>query len=242
MATPSLPIYTGRGWGKITQTAGTAIVRLITPVFNAVTRLIYLLYTAGSTAHTITVLRPLGKTTVASAAAGGQAVINITNDPGKYSTTYPGGVSNVADDPIAANDYVVYQTADGNYVCDSVSSVSTLAITMSNNVPSSGVLAGAPFWFFGITSDINPADGLAHPQFDTTASAQTTLGGSAGQFPAGFVGSIAHPSFFASGGATAGNNMDGTNEPLIVISNNATAAGTLEMCEAIYSTKPSQGP
>lgn len=242
MSTPALPIYSGRGWGKLTQTAGTLITRLITPLFGAVTRLVSLAYTCGATAHTLTVMRPLGKTTVASPAAGGQNVINITNDPGKFSTTYPGGTSNVADDGIAANDFVAYQCNDGTWVVDTVASVATLALTMTTNVPASGVAAGAPLWFFGIATDTNPADNLPHPQFTLTASQLTTLGDTVGEGIAGFVGSIAHPPFMASGGATTGNNMDGTNEPLIVQSNNITAAGTLETVQAMYTTKPSQGP
>ncbi|MGH7291302.1 MAG: hypothetical protein ACREJT_08835, partial [Myxococcota bacterium] len=62
-------------------------------------------YTCAGTAHTVTCLRPLGRTTIASAGATGQAVANFTADPG-VAAAY-GGISNA----IAANDFVAIRTA-----------------------------------------------------------------------------------------------------------------------------------
>ncbi len=218
----SNPITATKYYGRKTASAGTAIVTLIEPVTSAFTRLSSLWYTCSTTAHVLTVMRPLNKTTVASAASAAQAVINITADPGDYSTVPGGGTVSTSDNVIAANDYCVYQCNDGTYRVDTVSSVSTLAITMANNVPTGGVAAGAPFWFFGIHSDTNPQDATAHPKFNLPANVATYL-----DADWGFVGTIK--------GITSG--MAGKSEPLIVYIDNATAAGYLEKVTAIYTSK-----
>jgi hypothetical protein len=201
--------------GTITQTAGTAIVALIPPwrgangvcmpytcdarwkpnwvgpSGGAFTHLSSLVYSSTGTAHKVGVLRPLNWTVVAAAAAAAQAVINIYDDPGIYSTNYKyptvGGVvaapqygggtqggtppSQVADHGIAGSDYAVYQVADGTWVLDTVASVSTLAITMTTNVPTGGVLKGAPFFYFGTVSINDPGTGLAQWQTNTAVTA-----------------------------------------------------------------------
>ena len=232
MGSPSVPIGSVKGWGKLTQNAGTVITRLITPMQNMFTRLLYLVYTAGATAHTLTVMRPLGVTTFTADAASGQAVVNIAEDPGAYSTN-TGGTPRTANNGIAANDFVVYEAADGTYVLDTVSSVSTLAITLSNNLPTGGVVEGGKFWFFGVIGDTNPADALAHPQFTLAASTVTTLGGSPGEAVGGIVGTIPHGELWADMDV----RHDGKNQPLIIHSGNATNAGVLEQVVAAYSDR-----
>jgi hypothetical protein len=216
-----------RGYGKLTQTAGTVISRLVEPWKKAYTRISDLWYNAGATAHVITAMRPLYKVTTSAAAAAGQAVINISADPGNYSAIF---TINTANNLIAANDYVVYQTADGNYTLDTVSSVSTLAITMTNNVPTAGVLNGADFWWFGITTDTNPGDNQAHPQFDCPASGVTKFGSDPGEAVMGFIGTIQGLS-----PVVPNWKINGQNEPMILQSNNATNAGTMEKVAAVYT-------
>jgi hypothetical protein len=231
----SLPLYQMRGYGRITQSAGTAIVRLIEPVLNAFTRLTDLWYTAGATAHTLTILRALNKTTVPSVTAGGQTSITLAADPGKFNASgFVGGTINVADIPIAANHYVVYQCADGTFFADTVSSVSGLTLTMTSNVPAAGIAAGAPFWFFGALTSNNPSDGNPHPQFTLPASGVTKFGGDPGEGIAGFVGTLRQPSSSLFG---ANWPLTGQFEPMLIVSNNITNAGTLEKVTAIYSTK-----
>ncbi len=223
-----------KSYGSLTQVADTIITRLIDPHRGCFTTVADVWYTASTTAHTLTVMRPLGFTTVSSAAAAAQAVINITADPGVYSHF---GTIDVADNAIAANDFVCYQTADGTYTFDKVASVSGLAITMTNNVPTSTVLKGAPFWFFGIITDLNPADGLAHPKFTLAASGTTKLGTDPGDTLGGIVSSIAPPAAMrAMTSSTYGQwPLNGQWEPLVLHSGNATAAGTLEKTTAIYT-------
>lgn len=146
-----------------------------------------ILFTTGTTLQTNYLMRPQNFTTAAGAAAAGQAVINLTEDPGIFSTNYrfplpgaqptagtnPGRYAypgRVADDGIAGGDYCAYQLTDGTWVLDTVSSVSALAITMTTNVPAGGVAAGAPFFLFGQSGDSDPATGNVHYFYDTTAS------------------------------------------------------------------------
>ncbi len=218
-------LFGTKSYGRLTQNAGTAIVRLVEPRVGAFTHVSKVWYEAAATAHYMAVMRPLNRTTVASAASASQAVINITADPGDYSTAKSGGTVRTSDNAIAANDYCVYQAADGTYVMDTVASVATLAITMTTNVPTGGVSAGAPFWFFGIHSDTNPNDATAHAKFTLPASTTTYLeSDSAG---IGFIGTF-------SGILPA---MTGTNEPVVLYIDNATNAGTLHCATAIYASK-----
>lgn len=184
------------GYGAVTQTAGTVITRTVPPARNAYTHITCVKYTAAGTAHTVTVMRPYGKTTLSSAALAAQAVINLTADSG---VTPPGA--------IAANDYLVIEKPDGTYHTAVVSSVAALAITLTANVPTGGFASGATVWFMGAPAD--HVDAL----FSGIASATTTYSED--------VGSIR---------ATLNKY-----EPMIVHSNNATAAGTLQQVSAAYS-------
>lgn len=217
----------------LTDTAGHKLTVLVPPRKNSFTRLLSILYTVGTTAHTLTVLREKARTTTTAAAAGGQAVINLAADPGKLLKGPNGTASSVADRGIAANDWLAFELADGTFWFDQVASVSTLAITLQTNLPSgtaltNPVLAGAVVWFFGLPGDQNPLDvatvtskgatptatASAHPVFDAFAAAsgtqQITLGGIASEDVAGLCRSPVPYS------------------PILVQSNNATVAGTIE--------------
>ena len=206
-----MPGYGGNGDGGKTQTAGTIIQYLIPPspaTFRGITRITTLTYISGSTAHTLTAMRPLGRTTVASAGATGQAVVNITADPG-VAAGY-GGINN----GIAANDFVAIRTAsDGVTRLYKVSSVSTLAITMTANL-TVAVAAGDIFWFFGAAGDTDGRTGSAHPALKPPASATTTYTDRDG----GVIATI------------------GAFEPILLNSDNATAAGTNAQVSWNYTT------
>jgi hypothetical protein len=203
-----------------TATAGTVITQVIPPRLGLYTNLSGFVYTAGATAHTMTVMRPFNWTTFTAAAAASQAVVNITADPGLYATAgnlkdNPGSFTpSVADNGIAANDFVVYELPDGNLVVDTVSSVSSLAITLTTNLPTGGVSKGARIWFFGIITNTNPHTGVAHATWALADSATTT-----------------HE-------PTGGNPLlrsTHQNHPMILHSGNATNAGTLNRCAAFYT-------
>lgn len=184
--------FGGNGQGTRTAAAGTRIRYLMQPNTQGRLRVSKAVYTAQGTAHTLTFLRPIGRTTASSAAAAGQAVINLTADPG------PAG------NLIAANDLLAIRETDGVTRLYVVSSVSTLAITLTANL-AAGAAAGAKVWNFGVAADTNPADGAAHPAFAGTASAATTYED-------------------RENGVVATFERD---DPILFDSDNATAAGTL---------------
>ena len=218
-------------FGKKTAAAGTAYTQFIEPYGNpsCMTLLEFLQFTVGTTAHTLTILRPLSAQTLpggsgarcscylTAAAAASQAVIAINQDPGVY-TAYSfmnSGVPRTANNAIAANDYVMFQYPDGTWAVDTVASVSSLNITLTNNLATGGLAAGAPVWFFGITTDVNPYNAIAHPQYTLTASSTVNIGSE--NFP--FMGTL------------------GLAEPLLLYVNNATAASTLERASGTYGNR-----
>lgn len=192
--------FGGNGFGSQTQTAGTRIRQLIPPRQRGIARITRVVYTAAGTAHTLTFARPIGRTTASVAAASGQAVINLTADPG------------VTGNLIAANDLVAVRETDGVTRLYIVSSVSGLAVTMTSNF-TAGVAAGASVWNFGLLTDTDPRTGLAHPTLLPPASATTTYED-------------------REGGVIAGHEPDA---PLLVDSNNASAAGTLQQVSWSYT-------
>lgn len=186
----------GGGFGKLTQTADTVISRLIPPRSGAVTRLTKLVYTAQGTAHVVTVMRAIGtRVKLTSGASTSQAVINVSANPG------PSG------NALAANDYLCLRHDDGVYRLHLVSSISSLAVTLSSNLT---VVASAnqPVWMFGVAADTDPNIGEAHNSLRGVASQTTTYEDA----PDGAGLFASHDPF----------------EPILVQSNNATAAGTLE--------------
>jgi hypothetical protein len=201
-----------KAYGYLTQTAATKISRLIEPRPDGFARLCSLIYLVGANDHQLTLMRPFNRVSFTADAAAGQAVVNISADPGNYSAINPN--CRTANNLIAANDFVVYRCADGTFVMDTVASVATLAITLTANVPTGGVKSGDPLWWFGIATDTNPHDAAANPTL--LASATTTFTPSVDACRA--LGTIPD----LAGGPTFGNGM---NCPLILQSNNVTAAG-----------------
>lgn len=174
-------------------------------------------YTTGATAHDVKFLRPLNYATLSAAAASGQAVVNLTDDPGIYSTNYKYKLSNgvypsqVADNGIAANDLCLLQLADGSWQRLVVSSVSTLAITMTGNL-AGAALAGGLLYFFGINTDNDPATG--EEQFTHEVPASQTpykLQAESGVF-----------------------NVLHQGDPALFYSPNGTNAGFLELISGVY--------
>lgn len=134
-------------FGKLTQTAGTAIVRTIPGRSGRQTRLTSMSYTALATAHTVVVMTAFGDTTVASAALAAQAEVVLTADPAGDMT------------PPASGDYVVFEKPDGTLFTTTVSSwaASTKTMTLAENVPIGGIAVAAKCWFFGAPGDFTNA-------------------------------------------------------------------------------------
>jgi len=176
-------------------------------------------YTTGITAHTIGVMRPFNYTTFTADAAAAQAVVNIKDNPGLYATTYKypkNGTLRVADNGIAASDYVAYQCADGTWNVDTVASVSVLAVTLTNTLPTGGVTNGGLLYFFGVIGDSDPATALVNPQ--TQIAASLTRDKSWSDSVLGVMQAL-HP-----------------GDPLLFYSPNTTNAGILEFISGFYGT------
>jgi hypothetical protein len=183
--------FSNNGTGTLTAVAGTAIRYLIQPNVNGKVRASKMVYTAAATAHTATFLRPLGRTTTTAATDAAGTVINLAADPG------------VTGNGIAANDLLAIRETDGITRLYTVSSVSSLAITLSSGL-TAGVASGGKVWNFGVTGDTNPADGAAHPAFALASGGATTF-----TDDNGFVGTFVR------------------DDPLLLSVNNLSNAGTL---------------
>lgn len=236
--------------GNYTATAGTVISAFIPPtrgqgtpwmysidgagnanwgrgIGAAYTHIARLLYTTGSTAHTVAVLRPLNWTYFTTAIAKNvTAFTGIAADPGVFSTSYKYGLpagqaapANLADDAIASGDFIMYQLVDGTWVLDTAAgSFSAGALTVTSGTPNitgGGINANSPLFFFGQAGDSDPATNQVQWSTLTTATTNRV--------------DLLQDSLI--GGPAAIHRGD----PLVVVSNNATAAGHLDEVTAYYS-------
>lgn len=223
----SVPLFGMKGYGKKTAAAGSGIAILVEPMPNAYTAITNIVATVGTTAHTVTVMRPIGSTTLASATAAGTSGLVLSADPGNYVSTSGSNARGVtystSGNAIAANDYVVIETPDGAFFMTYILAGTVYnALQMKDNAPAiTGLAAGAKCWFYGIATDTNPVDAQAHPAFNTVVSTSgQTIGNTAGEANGTLVQSF------------------GKYEPLIVRQDNATVAGTIERVNAIWINKP----
>lgn len=199
-----------------TAAAGTVIVVFAKPNRSKKTKLLGISYTSAGTAHTLTALMPLAFCTLTADAAAAQAVVNINRNPGAFAANAvldKQPVPSVADNLMAASDYVALQLPDGNIFVTTVSSIATLAVTLAANVPTGGALKGAKLWFYGITTDTNPSTRLAHPAWLPAVSATTAI--------------------TPPGDGLLCQTPD-VDSPMIIVSSNATAAGTINGCTGVY--------
>jgi hypothetical protein len=195
-----LMLYGADGCGPKTATAGTAIVQVTTRKKGCKTRIDSVVYTAGATAHTLTIMRPIGRTKLSAAALAAQAVVVLTADPG------PSG------NGIAANDYVVIMRPDGVPHVGVVSAWNgtTKALTLTANVPTGGFDSGADVYFYGVIGDTDPQSQAAHPQYPLADAATTTVSNATGN---GVFGSAraGEPLLLHSGNATNAGTLNRAN-------------------------------
>lgn len=174
-------------YGSKTETAGTAITRVIAPRPGGKAVISSFQYSTAGTEHTITIMTTLADKTVSSDAAASQAVVSLNAIP-----VAPDG------SVLAANDFLVLQYEDGTWNAHKVSSLSGLDVTLTANL-SKKVLKGTRAFFMGA-----PAD-HADRQFKVAASKDMT---------------------FADAAVGVGSSSR-TGEPIMIQSDNATAAGNL---------------
>lgn len=192
--------------GYHTESAGTAIVEVIPPSGNGIVQVQRLVYTSAATAHTLYIMRACGQTTTVQGSLSGATTITLAQtDPGKATTG--------ADETLAASDYLVWQSQTGKYFADTVSSVSGSVVTLSNAL-TADVLAGANVWAF---MELGRA---THTQLKPAVSTTTEY---IGIFQAGIP-------------IQQGLNFSrsGSGEPLLIISNNITAAGSIDYISGVY--------
>tara|TARA_Y100000310_G_scaffold343421_1_gene450967 strand:+ start:6650 stop:7354 length:705 start_codon:yes stop_codon:yes gene_type:complete len=194
------------GKGYKTETADTVITQLIPGNATSKARVTSLIYRVAGTAHTLTLMRPIGATAVDLAAASGQADMVVTN-------LSPASTAAGALEALAANDYIAWCDREGTYQYDIISSVSGNTLTMTSNLPSN-VAANAVVWAFyevGRSSHIqfNPGTSTTQSYFPN--------------FQAGITKQV-----------NEYNIRSGISDPLLFHSTNATAAGFLESLAGAY--------
>lgn len=133
--------YINDCYGSVTQTAGTAITRVIPPNSGARACLGNFKYVPAATAHTLTAMVVVQTLSVTSDAASGQAVVPISSIP----TSFDGSI-------LAANDWLVLQYEDGSWAAHLVSSLSGLNVTVSANLTAK-VLKDSVAYFMGAPGD-----------------------------------------------------------------------------------------
>jgi hypothetical protein len=230
--------------GTATAAGGTAFVKAIPPwpgvgqAFlqrpaapnkdrgTARTHITTVAYTTGATAHLIGIMRPFNYTWTTAAIAANGTGITLYDDPGvystnlKYSSPLSTGTAVVADNAIAANDYVMVQLKDGTWHVSTIASgtfggANLVLTTAVPNITGGGVAAGAPVYFFGVIANSDPCTGTVNPQ--VTIGASLTIDKTWSEANVGCVAAL-HP-----------------GDPMLFYSPNGTNAGTLDFISGFYS-------
>lgn len=189
-----------------TASAGTAIFKLIRGADGLITTINNIIYTSGSTAHTITILRPVAATTAAGGTNGGESVITFA-DLGAMKITNSSSI-----ELAATNDYIAWINTNGQYAYDTIGSVSGNEVTTTNSI-GTAIDGGAPVWIFGELARTTHVT-LSPPVSATTSMDVQVQAGQPGQINT--------------------NVRVGDGDPVIVTSNNATAAGTIVSISGTY--------
>jgi hypothetical protein len=154
-------------------------------------------YTAGNTANSYTIMRPIGRSLVATAALSNVAVLTLATDPSPTGNT------------IAAGDQVVIGPAtDGTYFRAQVNTSgwcsTTKVLTFTANL-TAAVNTSAKVYMFGIASDTDPVTGVAFPVIGTVANTTTALPNEGGGFKTAQKGD---PMMIYSPNATNATNLN----------------------------------
>lgn len=201
------------GFGNLTQNAGTVITALCPPRKRAYTRLTGLAYTAAGTAHTLSLMKALSYTTLASAVDASGTSVTLSADPGGSSFALAAAVAGA----IADNDFVCFELDSGDYFLSIVASLSTLTFT-TGAFPSAAA-AGRRVWFFGAPGN--------HTGSQTTSKSITQKG-----FQILTIASVRNSFSDHASGLLQSNNPW---EPLMLHSNNAAAAGIFDQVTGCHT-------
>jgi len=194
-----------------TQSAGTVIAALVSPKSGYHTVLTSLNYKSLDTQHTITILKPVAKTFANGAAAAAQKdlILDVNTSGGGAA-----GLKLDGSEALAGSDYLAWENGSGGYDFDLIASVatSTETVTLTSNIPVA-IADGAPVWAF----------------YEVARSTHMKL------LPAvadGTLFDLVRSSYLDPISGIA--DTDNPNEPLLIYSNNATAAGHLENAAGYY--------
>lgn len=183
-----------------TETASTAILRVIPTLAHFVPVLRYVKYESGGTAHTLTVMRCVAQTKTIRASLTSEAVLGL-------ATTSPGLDTSGAPEQLTTADYVAWIDNNGQIQIDRVLSSTTSQVTLDNNF-SVVVPEGTPVYAF---YEVGRA---THFQFSPAVSTTT-------EYDVTIHGSLPLD-------VDRWNRHDGNTLPLAIHSDNITAAGTLD--------------
>ena len=189
-----------------TASAGTAIEAVIPASGSGIPIVRDLKYNCAGTAHTLTVLRPVGHTSTVAASVSGTAILYLTSVNFGRDTTN-------ASETLAANDYLVWTDRFGGFHHDTVASISDTDVTMNNNL-TQDVAAGSLVW------GCYELARSTHLTITLPASTTTEISG----IMAGF-----------SATTGIRTSRSGAGDPLILSINNITAAGTLLFAAGDYT-------
>jgi len=192
--------------GYQTQSLGVHITSIAPGLAGHVPRLTNLNYRAAGTAHTIYVMKCCGTTLAGEEASSGVATL-------EFEDTSPLITPAGADETVAASDWCVYQTVDGLQSND-IASLAGNVISFNDN-HAAVVEKGAGIWVFG----------------ELARAVHTTLEALASQ-------DNLYSDLVIQGGIAAESDRYQTNNgsgfPLLIISNNITAAGFLKSVSGVY--------
>lgn len=192
---------------RLTQTAGTEILQVIEPSMKgAKARITGIIYTAAATAHTLSLMKALNKTTTTTAKVATDTTLVLT-------------VATFLNQTLAASDYVVVKHTDGTYGAYKISGISGTTITI--NALSADVAAGQPVWMMGSISEAE------HCQILTIASVMN-------QFRDAISGLCVTGYRSVYSGTVY--QRSGNDDPILVHSGNATNAGVLESVSGYYGS------
>jgi hypothetical protein len=191
--------------GSKTAAAGTVFTGLIPPKAQAYSKIARMVYTTAGTAHTLSVLKAQGRTTTTAAQIATDTSLTLSS----ISLAYDENGASLSEN-LAASDYVVVQHTDGTWGAYLMSGISgnTLTIGALAKAVASGAVVYGMY-------EVARTTGKASWQVTTRTSTTET--------------------FETYDPAVAVVSSSKVNEPLLIHSNNATAAGTLLYVSAVYT-------
>jgi hypothetical protein len=138
-------VYGFKSFGKKTEAAGTIIQRNVPGQDGRSLALMELLVTTQGTAHTLSLMYAAGTGTriaAAQAEASGQATLLCDAAP-----------KDPAGNAAASGDVIAYQLSNGTWEFNTVSSLASNDITLTNNIGSPGIALGGKVRIMGVVAD-----------------------------------------------------------------------------------------